>query len=381
MFCQRMPQQDEYARRRKEREQESRRMKETKAATGERENRREKKKKRMRGRRRRRSNEETRKENKDLGTTPIKITLLPNPEASLQQDPHALNITAKHISAEKPDNLTFDAADDATDDEADEAYFGEPEDFEDARSVITELANALDAEEGPPENSDEITQLIRYLSFGVAFDEGCCDAYDRGQKRLANIMSYVRWARREFVGVTSSTQILTQKQLEKVHNDYRDSNIWMPEDVWKKYKSLLDSTKKGSNQEAHQHRRKTYNVFLFKLTGAKALFFHFIKVGTERININELLTEWTTFKSSEEYKKMLARSSEKSAEEKQAKTKRDRIRAELKIMQEQVFKRRRPEDVESMQTLLQQLQEAKREYEKTGRAGRSSSVASFLPDT
>ena len=169
--------------------------------------------------------------------------------------------------------------------------------------------------------------------------------------------------------------------MEKVHNDYRDSNIWMPEDVWKKYKSLLYSTKKGSNQEAHQHRRKAYNDFLFKMSGAKALFFHFIKVGTQRININELLTKWTTFKSSEEYKKMLARSSEKSAEEKQAKTKRDRIRAELKIMQEQVFKRRRPEDVESMQTLLQQLQEAKREYEKTGRAGRSSSVASFVPDT
>ena len=174
MFCQRMPQQNEYARRRKEREQQSRRMKETKAATGEREKRREKKRKRMRGGRRRRSKEETRKENKDFETTlktknisgekPIKVTLLPNPEASLQQDPHAFNITAKHISAEKPDNLTFDAADDATDDEADEAYFGEPEDFEDARSVITELANALDAEEGPPENSDEISQLIRYLS-------------------------------------------------------------------------------------------------------------------------------------------------------------------------------------------------------------------------
>ena len=110
------------------------------------------------------------------------------------------------------------------------------------------------------------------------------------------------------------------------------------------------------------------------------MFFHFIKVGTERININALLTAWRTFKTSEEYNKILARSSEKSAEEKQAKTKRDRIRAELKIMQEQVFKRRRPEDVESMQTLLQQLQEAKSEYEKTGRAGRSSGVASFLSD-
>ena len=77
---------------------------------------------------------------------------------------------------------------------------------------------------------------------------------------------------------------------------------------------------------------------------------------------------------------MLARSSEKSAKEKEIKNKRDRIRADLKIMQERVAKRHRPEDVKSMRTLVQQLQEAKREYEKTGRAGRSSSVASFLPD-
>ena len=78
---------------------------------------------------------------------------------------------------------------------------------------------------------------------------------------------------------------------------------------------------------------------------------------------------------------MLARSSEKSAEEKQAKTKRDRIHAELKIMQKRDAKRHRPEDVESMQKLVQQLQEAKREYEKTRRAGRHSSVASCLRDT
>ena len=119
---------------------------------------------------------------------------------------------------------------------------------------------------------------------------------------------------------------------------------------------------------------------MIKLSGSKALFSHFIKVGTKRININVLLTEWTKFKSSEEYQKMLMRSSEKSAEEKELKSKLDKIRAELKIMQERVAKRRRPEDVESMRTLVQQLQEAKREYEKTGRAGRSSSVASFLPD-
>ena len=74
------------------------------------------------------------------------------------------------------------------------------------------------------------------------------------------------------------------------------------------------------------------------------------------------------------------RSSEKSAKEKEIKNKRDRIRADLKIMQERVAKRHRPEDVKSMHTLVQQLQEAKREYAKTGRAGNSSSMASFLPD-
>ena len=397
MYCQRMKQQDEYARLLKERKQEScreerqetsseeasshkmekaklwidkevsrfdakkgrRRMKETKAAAGQRQIRSEKKRKRMQGGRRRNSKEDTRKEYKDLETT----------------------LKTKNTNAEKLDNITFDDANDAADDEADEAEFGEPEDFEDARSVITELANALDAEEGPPENADDVTQLIRVLWFGAEFDEGCCDAYDRGQRRLANIMSHVRWARWKFAGVTSATQILRPTQVEQVHNEYRDSNMWMPDDVWKKWKRLRDSKKKGSNQDAHQHRRKTFNVFLFKLSGSKALFFHFIKVGTERININALLTAWRTFKTSEEYNKMLARSSEKSAEEKQAKTKRDRIHAELKIMQKRDAKRHRPENVKSMQKLEQQLQEAKREYEKTRRAGRHSSVASCLRDT
>ena len=77
---------------------------------------------------------------------------------------------------------------------------------------------------------------------------------------------------------------------------------------------------------------------------------------------------------------MLARSSPKSAKEKEMKNKRDRIRADLKIMQDRVKKRQRPEDVKSMHKLVQQFKEAKREYENTGRAGRSSSVASFLPD-
>ena len=75
---------------------------------------------------------------------------------------------------------------------------------------------------------------------------------------------------------------------------------------------------------------------------------------------------------------MLARSTEKSAEEKALRSKLDRIRSDLKIMQERVAKRRRPEDFEHMQELVQQLKEAKRAYENTGRAGRSSGVASFL---
>ena len=311
---------------------------------------------------------------------PDKITLLPNPEVVDEVVDEAVDEVVDEAVDEVFDEADYGEAEDAHDESVHLADFAEAEDVEDAQSVITNLAKELDAEEGPPENADDVTQLIRFLWFGAEFDEGCCDAYDRGQKRLANIMSHVRWARWKFAGVTSATQILRPTQVEQVHNEYRDSNMWMPDDVWKKWKRLRDSKKKGSNQDAHQHRRKTFNVFLFKLSGSKALFFHFIKVGTERININALLTAWSTFKTGEEYNKMLARSTEKSAKEKEIKSKRDRIRADLKIMQQRVNKRHRPEDVKSMHTLVQQLQEAKREYAKTGRAGRSSSVASFLPD-
>ena len=55
-------------------------------------------------------------------------------------------------------------------------------------------------------------------------------------------------------------------------------------------------------------------------------------------------------KSGKDYKKMLARSTEKSAEEKALRSKLDRIRSDLKIMQERVAKRRRPEDFEHMKT-------------------------------
>ena len=75
---------------------------------------------------------------------------------------------------------------------------------------------------------------------------------------------------------------------------------------------------------------------------------------------------------------MLASSTEKSAEEKDLRSKRDRIRSDLKIVQERVAKRHRPEDFENMKELVQQLQEAKLAYQNTGRTERNSGVASFL---
>ena len=44
--------------------------------------------------------------------------------------------------------------------------WAEEEDQNDAASIITTIASALDAENGPPTNSEELNALIKFLWFG-----------------------------------------------------------------------------------------------------------------------------------------------------------------------------------------------------------------------
>jgi hypothetical protein len=304
---------------------------------------------------------------------PEKFTLRPNSEALEEEEHHASNVVS--VDDDEGENSEQEPL----------ADWGEADDITDAHSIITELSNALDNEEGPPEHSDDIKQLIRVLWFGPEFQQARADAYERGQARLANILSHVRWVRWKYGGISRDVNpanaILSSNQIKTIHNQYRDSCAWMPEDVWKKYKDFRDNSQQGSNQAAYQHCRKTFNVFLFKMIGCKALFFYLVKVGPENTNMGALLQEWLNVKASDEYKKMLSCSAAKSDEEKELKAKRDRIRCELKKVQERVNKRARPEDIEGMNELLRQLKDAKRAFQETGRSGSSSGVAYYLADS
>ena len=82
--------------------------------------------------------------------------------------------------------------------------------------------------------------------------------------------------------------------------------------------------------KAHQKKKSTFNVYLFKRLGSKALFFHFVRLGAKNISIPALLQQWREYKTTDEYKHLKRSSVEKTDYEKELKDKRDRLRRELK---------------------------------------------------
>ena len=168
---------------------------------------------------------------------------------------------------------------------------------------------------------------------------------------------------------------------------------WMPAQVWNKYQSLLDAAAKQQSkgkgkgkrkvnrkgkrtvsfgQQAHQLKRQTFNVYFFKLFGSKTLFFHLVKIGTRDIPIQDLLEQWTEFKTSDTYKKLLQRSAEKSEAEIELKSKRDRLRFELSKARNQGASE------EVLMQLEREHKEARDAYAATGRAGVRAGVAHHL---
>ena len=66
-----------------------------------------------------------------------------------------------------------------------------------------------------------------------------------GQTRLASILAEVRWIRDRFSsdGNPAGNRCLSRTEVTNIHNKYRDSMYWMPEQVWDKYHALLDAAK------------------------------------------------------------------------------------------------------------------------------------------
>ena len=226
------------------------------------------------------------------------------------------------------------------------------------------------------------------------------DAVARGHARLASVLAEVRWIRDRFNsgGNPVGDRRLTTKEVTDIYNNYRDDMSWMPRIVWSQYCALKNAAeaeakgkgkKKGKgkherktgrvskkpvsfSQQAHQLRRTRFSVYCFKRFGSKALFFHFVKIGTRNIQIPELLQQWLEFKKSDEYKKLKECSAAKSAEELELKNKRDRLRFAL------FDKRKRGAAEAELDEALALYKEAQASYVATGRAGRRPGVAQSL---
>ena len=255
------------------------------------------------------------------------------------------------------------------------------EDDEDARSVVASLSRELDGPEGPSDQAEHIQELLRYLWFGNHFEFNTHDAVGRGQKRLAEALSEIRWIRKKYNSAEepAGDKEFSEAEVRYAHNKYRDSMSWMPYHKWQEYEQLkaqADTGKgkkgNGKNQKAHQLRKGTFNVYIFKRFGCKALFFHFVKVGTTNIPIPALLQQWQQFKTSSEYQDLKKRSVAKSAHEKELKGKRDRLRSEL------IAKRRHGASKSEIKRLQQQVKDAEALYAETGRPGKRAGVAVYL---
>ena len=315
---------------------------------------------------------------------------------SVEQPGVAITDGESDVDRRSESGADFDASEsDATTSlVTDEPQWNESEDDDAARSLIDRLSNQLDGEHGPPANADDIHLLIRFLWFGKQFQFNEIDAYQRGQTRLASILAEVRWIRDRFSSDANpaGNRVLSKDEVAKIHNQYRNSMCWMPGQVWEKYSALLDAAgheakgrskgkrnwkRKGKrpvsfSQRAHQFRRQTFNVYFFKLFGSKALFFHLVKTGARNISIQDLLQQWTTFKTSDEYSKLIQCSAEKSAAEIELKSKRDRLRFDV------LKKRNQGASEEVLMQLERELQEATDAYAATGRAGKRRGVAHHL---
>ena len=179
--------------------------------------------------------------------------------------PNSSDDNMESDSAAKPD-VDFEG-DESSDDniDADAGNWNvEPEDDEAARSLIGDLSDRIDCEDGPPENVDEIHDLIRFLWFGKHFQMNTVDAVARGHARLASVLAEVRWIRDRFNsgGNPVGDRRLTTKEVTDIYNNYRDDMSWMPRNVWSQYEAEAKGEGKGKNkgskkpvsfsQQAHQ---------------------------------------------------------------------------------------------------------------------------------
>ena len=73
---------------------------------------------------------------------------------------------------------------------------------------------------------------------------------------------------------------------------------------------MKKKTEGGSIQEH-------FDVYLCKRLGCKALFFHFVRIGTKNISVPKLVKQWQKFKHTAEYQDMISSSVAKSACDKQ----------------------------------------------------------------
>ena len=101
----------------------------------------------------------------------------------------------------------------------------QPEDVCAARGIIGTLSAELDAPEGPPDNGDDIHDLIRFLWFGKQFHVSAVEDVERGHARLADVFAEVRWIRDRFnsAGKPAENERLTTDEVTKIHKAYRDN--------------------------------------------------------------------------------------------------------------------------------------------------------------
>ena len=113
-------------------------------------------------------------------------------------------------------------------------------------------------------------------------------------------------------------------------------------------------------------------MYLFKLFGNKALFFHFVRVGAKNVSISNLLEQWRKFKNTGEYHDLKRSSEPKTSYEKKLKSDRDWYRRELKAKEKSRASR------SEIERLREQVKDADAKYEATGRPGKRSGVAAHL---
>ena len=171
--------------------------------------------------------------------------------------------------------------------------------------------------------------LFGRLANIVATATGCYETAAGSSNVLNKLEEFLQTVKEQRAGYlrchphVPTDAVLSKKQMEQLHKSWMlDYKSWMRADKIEPYEQLLNGTRKGDHQKAHQQLRGSFSAFLFQIIGNKHVLLAAIQhpifsAAQPEIASEQFMTACDEEKSSEEYQQR-KQVSERLTEERRA---------------------------------------------------------------